>query len=192
VLKLAPRPPVLTLRHAGGTRVWSVSRLIASAVGALVAIGLSLALVAVALRRFRREPPAEVAVVEDREALATLRSAAAASAARLGRRLRRRLQALRRHDPPSPAELVRRRYAELERRLSRTGRPRPPGVTVRDHLAAAAEPPAAAAASPASARPRPSAAADLAVIYELARYSTHTIDAVQASRFEALARAFEA
>ena len=164
-----------------------MSRLIASAVGALVAIGLSLALVAVALRRFRREPPAEVAVVEDREALATLRSAAAASASRLGRRLRRRLLALRRHDPPSPAELVRQRYAELERRLSRAGRPRPPCVTVRDHLAAAA-----AAEPPETAPPLPSPAVDLAAIYELARYSAHTIDAVQASRFEALARAFDA
>jgi len=219
VPKLAPRPPVLTLRHAGGTRVWSVSRLIASAVGALVAIGLSLALVAVALRRFRREPPVEVAVVEEREALTSLSAVAGGVAARLRRRLRRRLQALRRHEPPTPAELVRLRYAELEHRLSRAGRPRPPGVTVRDHLAAAAssaepspaaaassaepspaaaassaEPSPAAAASspPAGAWPRPSAAADLAAIYELARYSAHTIDGAQARRFEALARAFEA
>ena len=187
VPKLAPRPPVLSLRHSGGARIWSGTKLIAAAVGALIAIGLSLALVAVALRRFRRELPAQVTVVEEREALATLRSAAAASASRLGRRLRRRLQALRRHDPPSPAELVRQRYAELERRLSRAGRPRPPCVTVRDHLAAVA-----AAEPPETAPPLPSPAADLAAIYELARYSAHTIDAVQASRFEALARAFDA
>jgi hypothetical protein len=182
---LAARPPVLKLRHAGGAGIWSGTKLIAAAVGALVAIGLSLALVALALRRFRRELPAEVTVVEEREALASLSSVAGAFAARLGRRLRRRLLGPRRHDPRSPAELVRRRYAELELRLSRAGRLRPPGVTVRDHLAALAQ---ETGPLPEAA---PSPAADLAAIYELARYSSHAIDAAQARRFEALARAFE-
>jgi hypothetical protein len=184
VPNLAARPPQLKLRHAAGTKIWGGSKLIFTAVGALAAMGLSLALVVVALRRFRRELPADVTVVEEREALASLRSAAGDFAGRLGRRLRRRLVALRRSDPLSPADLVRQRYAELERRLSRAGRPRPPGVTVRDHLAAAA---AAAEAGPAP----PSSAADLAAIYEVARYSAHTVDAPQARRFEVLARAFE-
>lgn len=186
---LAATPPALKLRHEGGTRLWSGVKPILAAVGALAAIGCSLALVAVALRRFRREPPADALVVEERETLASLSSVAGVFAARFGRRLRRRLLALRRHDPPSPAELVRLRYAELERRHARAGRPRPLGVTVRDHLAALAVRPQGNAPPPETA---PSVAADLAAVYELARYSAHTIDAAQASRFEALARAFEA
>ena len=190
---LAARPPVLKLRQATGTKIWSGTQVIFTAVGALVAIGLSLTLVAVALRRFRREPLAEGAIVEDREALASLSSAAGEFAGRQGRRLRRRLLALRRHGPRTPAELVRQRYAELERRIARAGQPRLPGVTVRDHLAAvgAALP---ETASPPEAAPPPlsESAADLAAIYELARYSAHTIDAEQAHRFEALAHAFEA
>jgi len=183
--QLAARPPVLKLRHEGGTRIWSWTRPLVTAVGAFVAIGLSLVLVAVALRRFRREPPPDDAVVEEREALGSLRSAAGVVAARLRRRLRRRLVTLRRRDPRSPAQLVRLRYAELERRLSRAGQPRLPGVTVRDHLAALAPPPGT---QPSLSSP----VVDLAAIYELARYSDHAIDTAQADRFETLARAFEA
>ena len=190
---LARKMPVLKLHQAAGTKIWSGTQVIVTAVGALVAIGLSLTLVAVALRRFRREPLAEGAVVEDREALASLSSVAGEFAARLGRRLRRRLLALRRHGPVTPAELVRQRYAELELRLSRAGRPRPPGVTVRDHLAAAVAARPETAPPPPETAPRPpSPAADIAAIYELARYSAHTIDAAQARRFEGLARSFEA
>jgi hypothetical protein len=171
----APKPTLLPRRHAHVFKAWSEFRLVAAALGSLGALALSFALVAVALRRFRRLPPAEVMVVEEREALGSLRSAAGAFAARLGRRLRRRL-ASRRHGPRTPAELVRRRYAELEDRLARAGRPRLPGVTVREHLVTAAAP--------------PSPAVDLADIYELARYSAHAVDATEARRFEALARAF--
>jgi predicted nucleic acid-binding protein len=217
----APTPTVLRRLNARSLRVWSGSRLLATAVAALVAVALSFALVAVALRRFRREPPAQVMVVEERETLASLRSAAGVFAARLRRRLRRRLLRPRRPDARTPAELVRRRYAELERRLSRGGRPRLPGVTVRDHLAAVAAP-ASGASAPAAPAPGagdepaegvaapslqaageasasteaepalPLLAADLAAIYELARYSAHAIDAAQAGRFEVLARAFMA
>jgi hypothetical protein len=182
----ARRPPVLKLRHSGGTGIWSGMKPIATSLGALAAIGLSLALVVLALRRFRRELPAEVAVQEEREALTSLRSAAGESAARLGRRLRRRLQALRRNGPVTPAELVRRRYVELEQRLSRAGQPRLPGVTVRDHLVALAALPEASASPPSQP------AAELAALYEVARYSNHAVDPAQAQRFEALARAFEA
>jgi hypothetical protein len=197
VPKLAQRPPALPPRHAKGFHFPSTVRLAGTIAGALAAIGVSLALVALALRRFRRGLPAEVMVVEEREALGSLRSAAGVFAARFGRRLRRRLLR-RRGDPRTPAELVRRRYAELEGRLSRAGRPRPAGVTVRDHLAAAA---AAGVAEdmPEAAPPGPHAgplslfspaAADLAAMYEVARYSAHAVDAAEAHRFEALARAF--
>lgn len=187
VPQLAQRPPALPERDAQNAGLPGALRLIAMLVGSVAAIGVSLALVALALRRFRRDLPAEVLVVEEREALASLRSAAGVFAARLGRRLRRRLLPPRLHEPRPPAELVRRRYAELERRLSRAGQPRLSGVTVRDHLAAVAAAPSEAAPPLSSL-----AAADLAAIYELARYSAHTIDATQARRFEALARAFNA
>jgi hypothetical protein len=181
----ARRPPVLKLRHAEGNGIWSGMKPIATSLGALAAIGLSLALVVLALRHFRRELPAEVAVQEEREALTSLRSAAGESAARLGRRLRRRLQALRRQRPLTPAELVRRRYVELEQRLSRAGQARLPGVTVRDYLVAVAALPET------SASPPPQSAADLAALYEVARYSNHAVDSAQAQRFEALARGLE-
>ncbi len=222
--RAVPTPTVFRRLSSPNLKVWRGSRLMFTAVGALVAVVVSFTLVAVALRRFRREPPAEVMVVEEREALASLRSAAGAFAARLGRRLRRRL-ASRRRGPGTPAELVRRRYADLERRLARAGRPRLPGVTVRDHLAAVAMAVASAVASagtaapgsaqaappqaappqdappqdaqpqdaPPQAVPPPLAlAAELASVYELARYSAHTVDTTEARRFEALARGFGA
>ena len=226
---MAPHPTVLRRLNARHVTIWSGSRLVATVVGVLVAVGLSFALVTLALRRFRREPPAQAMVVEEREAVGSLRSAAGVAAARWRRRLRRRLP---RPAPPraqTPAELVRRRYAELERRLARAGRPRLPGVTVRDHLAAVAaatpatgasdEPVAGGAVSalpaaggavsalqagarhlrcgrrarrrtPHAERALSSLAADLAAIYETARYSAHAVDAAQAGRFEALAQAF--
>jgi len=180
------RPPTITTRYIPGPKFPIVPRLVVTVVGALAAVGISLALVALALRRFRRKLPAEAAVVEEREALASLSSAAGEFAARVGRRLRRRVLALRRHRPRTPAELVRQRYAELERRLSRAGQARLAGVTVRDYLAAVAASPAEAAP------PLPSPAADLAAIYESARYSAHIIDVAEARRFDALVRAFEA
>lgn len=197
----APTTAVLPRHNPASLTVWKRSKLMFTAVAAVAAVALAVALVAIALRRFARKPPAAVLVVEEREALGSLRSAAGAFGARLGRRLRRRLPA-RRVEPRTPAELVRRRYAELEHRLARAGRPRPTGVTVRDHLAAAAEAgqtgkaadlaamaDAADLAAVAEAA-APGAAADLAAIYELARYSAHAVEATQAHRFEALARAF--
>ena len=181
-----PTQAVLPRRDAHDLKVWSGSRLMFTGVGALVALGLSFALVALALRRFRRRPPAEVMVIEEREALASLTSAAGAFAARRGRRLRRR-RPTRRSEPRTPAELVRRRYAELEQRLARAGRPRPTGTTVRDHLTSVTVAPSG---PPDGAAAPPQAAADLAAVYELARYSARSVEAAQAHRFEALARAF--
>ena len=187
-------------------------RLAATVAGALLALGVPLAVVVLALRRVRRRPAGEV--IEERETIVTLRSAAGAAAARAGQRLRR--FAARRAAPRTPAELVRRRYEELEGRLLRAGHARPPGTTVRAFLRSAwaggsggagvsgrsggapdtgtgVTPSAAAdrgAAPPARAAAAPDVAADLAAIYELARYSSHTVDEPAARRFEALAAAF--
>jgi hypothetical protein len=187
----AATPSPLLQRRPPDLKAWNVSRLITTAVGALLAMVLSLTLVVLALRRFRRGPSAEVLIVEEREAITSLRSAAGAFAARLGRRLRRRL-ASRRREPGTPAESVRFHYAELERRLSRAGEPRLPGITVRDYLAAAAAAAAKAAASAEGAPPPASLAAELALIYEAARYSAHIVDADQARRFGALTKDFRA
>jgi hypothetical protein len=59
-------------------------------------------------------------------------------------------------------------------------------VTVREHLAAVTAP---VHETPAFG---PQPAADLAAIYEVARYSAHAVGAADAQRFEALARAVEA
>jgi len=199
---LAAKPPTIPPHYTPAVKFPSVVRLVGTIVGIVLAIGALLALVMVALRRMRRQPREAAMVVEEREELASLRSVVGTLAGRLGRRLRSRLQGLRRQGPLTPAELVRRRYAELERRLSKAGRPRPPGVTVREYLAAVA---AAAAAgtpdAPADARdatpaPPPASslqpAADLAGIYEFARYSAHTVDVLQLRRFDLLASGFEA
>ncbi len=106
---LTPRP------QPEGTR--RVSRLFTIVTLAALAVGASLALVALALRRFRRGLPEEVQ--EERETVLTFRAAAAAGAGRLAGRLRRLVT--RTPPPRTPAELVRRRYAELERRLRRGG-----------------------------------------------------------------------
>jgi hypothetical protein len=207
-------PPVAAPQYspAPRTHVPGSLRLVATIAGVAAAAGLAITLVVVALRRFQRGAAAEEQVVEERETLTSLRSAARRYTSRMGRRLRRRLQALRRREPGTPAELVRWRYAQLESRLARAGRQRPAGVTVRDHLAAAATPsaggatarPAGATAGPAvspaggamdqadAAAALSQAAADLAVIYEVARYSAHAVDAAQANRFERLAAAFPA
>jgi hypothetical protein len=174
--KLMPDSPL----NGKGYRFPSVGKVVGTIAGAVLVIGGLLALIVVSLRRLRREAPAEVMVVEEREELASLRSAAGQFAGRLGRRLRRRFDGLFRREALTPAGRVRRRYAELERRLTRAGRPRPAGVTVREYLTAAA-------ASATDAVP-----AALAGIYELARYSAGTVDASQAELFDSLALALEA
>jgi hypothetical protein len=155
----------------------SVTRLVVTVAGALVAAVASLAVVVLALRRLRRRPAASEAVEEEREALGSLREAAGAAAGRLGRRLRR-FASLGRREARSPAELVRLRYAQLEQRLTAAGRPRPLGMTVREYLAQCA-----------AAMEVPPPVADVAGLYELARYSAHAIDQAQARRFAELAQA---
>ena len=196
---LAAKPPTIRDPNTHGFEFPHGFRVVGMIVGTVVAIGALLALVAVALRRLRREPRETAMVVEEREDLASLRAIARRLPGRLGQRLRSRLLGLRRPGPCSPAELVRRSYAELERRLTKAGRPRLPGVTVRAYLAEVA-----AAGAPADAAPRPELpsdqlsdsqqqpAADLADIYELARYSAHAVHVAQAQRFEALVHHIEA
>ena len=201
----APKPSYVFRVHVLGhiktrpTKTWMVPRLAGTVVGALLAVAVPLALVVVALRRVRHRVPAEV--VEEREAIVTLRSAAGGAAARASRRLRRFVA--RRAAPRTPAELVRRRYEELEHRLRRAGHRRSPGTTVRGFLggAWASEPsqapdgaalPPDAASSVAAVAAVPQTAADLAAIYELARYSGHAVDESTARRFEELATRFGA
>ena len=155
----------------------SATRLVVTVVAALVTVVASLVVVVFALRRLRRRSAVDEAVEEEREALGSLREATGAAAGRLGRRLRR-FASLGRRETRSPGELVRLRYAQLERRLTAAGRPRPLGVTVREYLAACA-----------AAMEAPPPVADVAGLYELARYSAHVVDAAQARRFEVLAQA---
>jgi Domain of unknown function (DUF4129) len=188
-----PRPEVPALRlGAGKTPIArqpaphhsDISRIIATAVAAGVAVAVSIAVVALALRRLRLASPGAARYSEDRESVRTLRSGAADALAGLGRRLRM-LAVHGRSRAHSPAELIRIRYEQLEARLSKAGAPRAAGTTVRDYLASCA-----AAAGGASGLPAP--AADLAGVYELARYSASTVDEQQARRFEELARTFAA
>jgi hypothetical protein len=153
----------------------SRTRLVVTTVGALVAVAASLALVVTALRRLRRRPIVQPAVVEERETLGSVWETAGG----LGRRLRRRISALGRVQRRTPAELIRLRYARLEERLAAAGSPRQPGVTVREHLAACA-----------TSRDATSLCADLAELYELARYSRHDVGMGQVQVFDELAQAF--
>jgi len=187
---LAPKAPTISLSPGQPWLASGRTRLILTVVGAVAAVAASVAVVLFALRRLGRRPAGQLPpVVEEREALRSLSSAAGTFAGGLGRLLRRRLSALRRREPLSPAELVRRRYAQLERRLTAAGHARSPGKTVRDFLMAVA----AQEALPVSMPPPPPVdlAADLATLYELARYSAHTVDGAQARRFEELAQAVE-
>ncbi len=195
----APKPPVAApYRHGSGFKFPGTAKLAGMIAGAVLVIGGLLALVALALRRVRREAPAEASVLEEREELTSLRSAAGQFAGRLGRRLRSRLGGMLHREPVTPAERVRRRYAELERRLTGAGQPRPIGVTVREYLASV-EREAGPRPDPSAGHPQPEPstcqplpAADLAGLYELARYSGHFVDTAQAERFEALALVFGA
>ncbi len=195
---LAPKPPVIAPLHAASPfRFPSAAKLAGTIVGAVAVIGLAVTLVVLALRRLRSRPEAELLVVEEREAVGSLRSAMGSAAGRFVRRIRGRFAGLGRRGPLRPEELVRRRYAELERGLARAGQPRGPGVTVRDHLRAVTTSAARDQAPDRTARmdsaPRRSAevAGGLASIYERARYSPHEVDVAEARRFEALSRAFE-
>jgi MFS family permease len=180
------------------TGVWGTTRVILTAVAIVAAVTVPLLLVALALRRVRATAPGDIQ--EERETVLTLRAASGDAAARLRRRLARLVP--RRSPPATPAELVRREYEGLERRLTRAGHPRPAAMTVRVYLQslpggpeARAVPEAALAADvPEAARPSESAgergAADLAGLYELARYSAHVVDREAAQRFRDLAQAF--
>jgi Domain of unknown function (DUF4129) len=158
-----------------------LTRLLVIGGAAAAAVAASLAVVALALRRLRRGEPGDDRIVEEREAVRSVASAAAVAVGAIGRRLLRLAGGGRRR-ADTPAELVRLRYEQLEGRLAGLGLPRAPGTTVRDHLASCAGRPAAG--------PDLQSVAGLTGVYELARYSPHVVDEQQARRFEELARAF--
>ena len=145
---------------------------------AAAAVVAAVALVAVSLRRLRRREDRDDAVLEERESVRSVTSATADAFGGIRRRLRDLVRGGRRAH--APAELVRLRYEQLERRLARAGSPRPPGRTVREHLASC------------GATRRPELAAELTGVYELARYSARAVDETQARRFGELARSFSA
>jgi hypothetical protein len=177
--EFSPRPfPHFPIdRAAPVTGPWDVARLVITGAAVGAAVVAPLAVVVLALRRMRRGLPREV--VEERETIASVRSVMAARAARLGRRLQR--LAWRR--PPAaatPADAVRRRYAELERQLARAGMERSSGTTVRVFLERTG----------AARLVQSDEGAELAAIYERARYSRHDVDVLAADRFAVLAGSF--
>lgn len=169
-------PHVQALPRTPRSGAWGAARLAATVAGAALAVTVPLLVVALALRRARGGRTG--AVEEERETVLTLREAGAGAAAAVRRRFARLVP--RRKQAATPAELVRREYEGLERRLARAGHPRPSATTVRDHLGDLAG---------LSTGEEP-VAAEIARLYEIARYSTHAIDADTAGRFGDLARAF--
>ena len=153
----------------------ALTRVLVMAGLAALAIAASVAVVVFALRRMSREPSRDEAVVEEREAVRSVSSATGAALGGLGRRLSALVRGRRR--PRTPAEAVRADYARLEHRLARAGSPRAAGTTVRSYLG-----------SGVATDESPGAAAELATLYELARYSTDAVDDAQARRFGDLAR----
>jgi len=149
-------------------------RSVATVVVTGLAIAAAVGVVAFALRRLGQAPAHAEAVVEERE---TLRSMTSATGAALGG-LRRRLGSAvrRRRRARTAAEAIRLRYERLEAGLTRAGRPRTPGMTVRAYLDASVEGGGSGVAG------------ELASLYELARYSDRAVGDAQATRFRELAR----
>jgi hypothetical protein len=180
-LRLGSSKPPLTQHaplHASG-----LTKIVVISIAAVVSVTASVAVVVLALRRLRRVAPGAHRFVEERDSVRSVRSGAADALGGLGRRLRR-LAGFNRRRPDSPAELIRFRYEQLEGRLRKAGAPRAAGTTVRAYLASCA--------GEGEASDVPAGAADLAGLYELARYSASAVDEQQARRFEELARAFAA
>ncbi len=146
----------------------------------VVTVAVSLAVVAFALRRVQRLAPEQVE--EERESVTSLRTVVADGADRLAGRLRRLVT--RTPPPKTPAESVRRRYAELERRLGRAGYERSPGTTVRAFLLeVCAVEEGREGGRPDAAR---EAATAIAGIYECARYSAEPVEGDTATVFDRL------
>ncbi len=164
--------------EAGGRG--SLPRAVILAALAAVAVAGSLAVVAFALRRVRRATPDEVE--EERESVTSLRALVSDGAGRLAARVRRLVT----RKPPArtPAEAVRRRYAELERRLARSGHERTPGTTVRAFLVVVGEAVERLGSEQADVG---SAASAIAEIYERARYSAEPLGADAVATFDLLA-----
>jgi hypothetical protein len=153
----------------------AAGRIIAMTVLTGAAIAVAVGIVVFALRRLSRRLGDDEGVVEERE---TVRSVTAATGEVLGG-LRRRLRTLLRvrRKAETPAEAIRIHYERLEERLTRAGSPRAPGVTVRAYLGVSVS------------SDQPEAPAELAALYELARYSAREVEETQAREFGDLARA---
>jgi len=164
--------------HQPPLAVSALTRTLVSVGLAALAIAAAVALAVFALRRLSRDPSRDEAVVEERESVRSVSAATGVALGGIGRRLRSFVGGRRR--PRTPAEAIRIDYERLERRLARAGSPRAAGTTVRAYLG-----------SGVTAEPS-GAAAELATIYELARYSAYTVDDTQARRFGDLARACRA
>ena len=151
----------------------ALTRTLVTAGLAALAIAAALAVVVFALRRLNRKASRDEAVVEEREVVRSVSSVTGAALGGIRRRLRSLAHGRRR--PQTPAEGIRMDYERLERRLARTGSPRAAGTTVRSYLGSRAV-------------ESSGAAAELATLYELARYSAYAVDDAQARRFGDLAR----
>jgi hypothetical protein len=158
---------------------WRTPSLILYVAAVVAAVVLPLALVSLALRRLHTQRPEEV--LEEREAIASVRPMMGRAVLRLGERLLRAVPR-RRAAPATLAERIRGRYADLEGRLADRGWSRAPGTTARSFLLQAAA---------CVNDPEGRAHAEAASIYELARYSGREMDLAAAGRFDALALAIE-
>jgi hypothetical protein len=155
----------------------SVSAAIRTVIMILLAVGavaVAVGVVVFALRRLTGESSDDEAVVEEREAVRSVTAATGSALGALGRRLRTLMRGRRKAE--TPAEAIRIHYERLEERLTRAGSPRTPGTTVRAYLRVSV------------GSDRPGTPAELATLYELARYSTRAMDEAQAREFEDLAR----
>jgi hypothetical protein len=164
--------PSATQKPPSGVSATSRTVIMILLTGAAVAVAVGI--VVFALRRLTGESSDDEAVIEEREAVRSVTEATGSALGGLGRRLRTLIRG--RRKAQTPAEAIRIRYELLEERLTRAGSPRTPGTTVRAYLRVSV------------GSDRPGTPAELAALYELARYSAREVEETQAREFEELAR----
>lgn len=200
----APAPAMLERAPRHTTQLPAAVRLAIVGLVATAGVAASLGVLVLALRRLHREASSDERVVEERETVRSLGSVAAGALGAAGRGVRRLIGVRRR--PASADEIIRLEYARLEARLAKAGAPRGTGETVRAYLAGRALASGAEVRQTASAAggdggvevpaaTEPSGvvpAAELAGLYEIARYAPYSVGLDQARRFEDLALDFPA